>query len=516
MRLALGLGLPYGGEAGVGVPGGSPASKALIDETDGLALSFVDDYFLSSTGHYGSARVKYTSTPANNYNSHPFGLLTYSGASPKLCRGPDGNLRYGAHNLCAPSEDFTAWSKSNANVTADQALAPDGTLTADLVEFTANVGNFAQINRSVSVAAGYSINYSIYIMAADEDNIGKTVTIDGNAFSGGSQSITLTGSWQKVNKVLVSQGGSTQVRVISYPAQTATRFYVWSAHVRRVPSDDTYLKTTDAAVYELPYEWDENGNLLGIRVEEQRTNLFLNSRSPATQDISVTAQAYTLSFYGTGKITLSGAHSDELQGTGEDERVTLTFTPSAGTLTCTVSGTIDWVQLEAGAFATSPIVTAGSTVTRAADNITLATSAFPYNATQGSMKSRSTAYTHNSAAANIVDSANAGNNRIAQYIGSNYFGLIVSVSGANQCVIAPAITNDTTTFHSVASRFAENDFAHCLDGGSVGTDTTGSMPTVDQLWIGRQSANYANSHIKEIIYLPRRMSNTELQTLTGA
>src|SRR5690606_893108 len=74
---------------------GSSAAQALKGETDGLALSFTDTFFHSSTGHYGSARVKHPAIPANNYNSHPFGLLTYAGASPKLCRGPDGNLRYG-------------------------------------------------------------------------------------------------------------------------------------------------------------------------------------------------------------------------------------------------------------------------------------------------------------------------------------------------------------------------------------------------------------------------------------
>src|SRR5690606_34384110 len=69
---------------------GSSAAQALKGETDGLALSFTDTFFLNYTGHYGSARVKDTSTPANNYNSHPFGLLTYAGASKKWVRGPNG------------------------------------------------------------------------------------------------------------------------------------------------------------------------------------------------------------------------------------------------------------------------------------------------------------------------------------------------------------------------------------------------------------------------------------------
>src|SRR5690606_29812372 len=85
-------------------------------------LSFIDSFFLSSTSHYGSARVKDTGTPANNYNSHPFGLLSYPGASVKLCRGP-GNLRYGAHNLLLYSEKIgietgsDGWSVQNLIIT---------------------------------------------------------------------------------------------------------------------------------------------------------------------------------------------------------------------------------------------------------------------------------------------------------------------------------------------------------------------------------------------------------------
>src|SRR5690606_11716432 len=83
---------------------GSSAAQALKGETDGLALSFTDTFFLNYTGHYGSARVKDTSTPANNYNSHPFGLLTYAGASKKWVRGPNGLLIESDPALTLPYE----------------------------------------------------------------------------------------------------------------------------------------------------------------------------------------------------------------------------------------------------------------------------------------------------------------------------------------------------------------------------------------------------------------------------
>lgn len=145
---------------------------------------------------------------------------------------------------------------------------------------------------------------------------------------------------------------------------------------------------------------DENGNIVdvpanvaridyskgqpAILVEPQRTNLVFPSATATTQTRNVTAVAHTLSFYGTGSITLSGVATDTLAGTGSNNRVSLTFTPTAGNLTLTVSGTVTNWQLEAGSYATSLIKTVSSSVTRNRDIFSISNSSL-INSTSGSL-----------------------------------------------------------------------------------------------------------------------------------
>ena len=84
-----------------------------------------------------------------------------------------------------------------------------------------------------------------------------------------------------------------------------------------------------------------------------RRNRFLNTATLSTQTVSsVTASPITVSFKGTGTITFSTAYSGSLVGTGANNRVTATFTPSAGNLVCTVTGSVTEAQCENGSSAT--------------------------------------------------------------------------------------------------------------------------------------------------------------------
>lgn len=111
---------------------------------------------------------------------------------------------------------------------------------------------------------------------------------------------------------------------------------------------------------------------LGALSEPSATNRLLNSAVLVGQTVTVTAVQHVLSFFGTGTVTLSGAHTANLVGLGALLRQSLVFTPSAGPLLLAVSGDVRMAQIEVGGRVTSYIPTLGAQVTRAADALSLA------------------------------------------------------------------------------------------------------------------------------------------------
>ena len=104
-------------------------------------------------------------------------------------------------------------------------------------------------------------------------------------------------------------------------------------------------------------------NSSGI-IERCITNLLLNSATLSTQSVTLIAQPYTLSIFGTGSVVITGTGSGTLTGTGASNRVSLTFTPTAGVVIFTVTGSVTTAQLQTGDIATNYIATAGTAVTQ--------------------------------------------------------------------------------------------------------------------------------------------------------
>lgn len=267
---------------------------------------------------------------------------------------------------------------------------------------------------------------------------------------------------------------------------------------------------------------------LGLAIEEARTNLLLNSAAPATQDCTVAATAYTLSFYGTGTITLSGVSSaGPLVGTGAyPVRSTLTFTPTAGTLTLTVTGTVEYANLEAGSFATSWIETAGTTATRAADVCSALTSSFAFNPAAGTMRSRvvfkaPAASGGNAVIAQLSDATVANTVQFRREASAGTLTCRIASGGvtANPAASAEPMVVDIDSCAVIAYGIGTDAAISCLDGDL----TTASSPAAAPVGMTRLSVGTSNSlasaflngWIFSLDYYPTRLSNAQLQAITA-
>lgn len=261
---------------------------------------------------------------------------------------------------------------------------------------------------------------------------------------------------------------------------------------------------------------------LGLLVEEQRTNLLLNNTTLSTQNATTAATPYTLSFYGTGTVTLSGTSTaGPLVGTSAyPNRVTLTFTPTAGTLTLTVSGSVQYAQLEAGSFATSVIINAGAALTRTADSAAMTGANFSgwYNATVGTFVAGFDTVEADATPGNVFEVGDGTfNERMNAFISSTPTVNFVVTDGGVQLANFSTGSYTVGTVAKVAAAYELNNFAGSLNGGTPGTDASGTIPTVTALYIGRQGPGgaYLNGHIKTLRYYPQRLPNATLQGMTA-
>lgn len=179
----------------------------------------------------------------------------------------------------------------------------------------------------------------------------------------------------------------------------------------------------------------------------------------------------------------------------------------------TGTGTIQifGAQLEAGAFATSYIPTVAAAVTRSADVADIINAAIANNIRTLYAEFRSPA----SGVCGVV-SLNDGtaNERSSIYTDGTDPRFMVVDGGVTQSDIdAGTITAGTS--NRMAVRLRANDFAVSHNGGAVVTDTSGTLPTVDRIMLGRtQGGHYLNSRLARLVGWTQALPDSALQTLT--
>ena len=156
---------------------------------------------------------------------------------------------FSKRNLLAESEAFdqTAWSPSNASVTADVTTAPDGESTADLLVPTSTN---AFIRQFVTTQQNQDYTFSVYLKSAGADLDMLIGIFDGSLGLIDSVTITVTGTWQRF-EVSANVGANTALQVLlggGSTWSTGEDIHAWGAQVNEGITVLAYERTTDNQV----------------------------------------------------------------------------------------------------------------------------------------------------------------------------------------------------------------------------------------------------------------------------
>ena len=470
----------------------------------------------------------------------------------------DGLVELVPYNLLNYSEQFdnVAWTKFNATVTANTAVAPDGNTTADTI--TSNASSGGDVYLSINISGVHTLSAYFKEGTTNICRLGSTVggfadfNLTNQTYtlnSGISASITSVGNGWNRCTLTVDITSTTLIYLSSKDISTKT-VYAWGAQLVEGSSALDYLPTTDRLdVARIDYS-SGSGALL---VEPQRTNLvtysssfdnaaWIKNQSTITSNYSVSpqgiqnasrwlsnsgatlhylgqsinftlGQSYTVSCYVKSN-TISNQNfrlfiqnsitSSDFTATSEWQRITFTATTTfasgvslSGIGRPSSNAAVDLLiygfQLELGSYPTSYIPTQAATVTRNADVISKTGITDLIGQTEGTI---------------FVEFINDNNSNasIARIISlsdgtaNNRLYLAKILSGASYFV---SVASGTQTGEitgaimpqgivKIALAYNTNDVVMYVNGSLVGSDLFHTTPATSNLYLGQENLGTAS------------------------
>ena len=221
------------------------------------------------------------------------------------------------YNLATYSEDLSnaSWTKTNATVTTDQILAPDGTLTADKVAISSDalsgVRVFTQIDKqkynfSSFIKKGTTSSVKFYIIQQGVAEYKFDVNLDTGTLGTIPSGITNAkiesagNDWFRVSCVRDFTAGATNhgIGVVTENGNGGN-YYVWGAQLVKGDQPKDYLKTTDRL--DIPRIDYTNGEP-SILLEPSRTNEVTYS------------QDFTQSYWSKNNVTVTSNQAISPEG----------------------------------------------------------------------------------------------------------------------------------------------------------------------------------------------------------
>jgi len=515
------------------------AAAAILDslqtESNGMVLHFESD----------TALVRDTGTPANDYdgsfNTEIADFLTYTSPSAKNVLQADGTLKYAAHNLYLNSG---IPATQNITVVSGHPYKLIVTGTTSITVSGAGTG---------TATAGSPVTFSAGTTTATLTLNSGTGTAQFFKTPASETYLETTGSARYALPLEYDSAGDC-LGVLIEPA--ATNYFTNST----MSNWDLFAKTTWTANQATGPDGLMSMGVIADDASSGSASVWYSEAvalgSAGTYTLSIFAKAKQLSFLklnvssfmgggeGTTWFNISSGtigttdpdHTAAIEDFGNGVyRCSITFAVDAGDTTgiffigpaqsdnvqaVDIDGTSDiyvcFPQIELGSVPTSYIPTYGSTVTRAADDgIDLASSSFPSVATAGSVIIK---HTPKVATAGVLVSLGSSSTEEIEMYSSTGSHLLVTDGGVVQADLDAGTNATADTEFLTGASWAANDFAASIDGGTVATDVSGTLPVIDTLSIGRDDAgaNGYHGHLKYIKIVNYAETDAELQSDTTA
>lgn len=262
--------------------GGNTSGLVIIRPSFNFTGSSSIDNSATGKHYFGAAQLTQSAKPLSYVKTISTSASQVSTAKPRLEYNPAtgeslGFLVEGAStNLALRSEEFdnASWTKSNSSVTANQAISPDGTKSADLLLDNATNGTHsttqtmtltANTTYTLSVFAKMTSNRYLILQTSNVANWSAEAKTVFDLQIGVVASSLLTdysienvgGGWYRCS-ITATFGAATtigglniftsEVGTLSSYSGTGKGVYIWGAQIEAQPFATSYIRTEGATV----------------------------------------------------------------------------------------------------------------------------------------------------------------------------------------------------------------------------------------------------------------------------
>jgi hypothetical protein len=224
-------------------------------------------------------------------------------------------------NLVTYSEQFNnaVWTKTNATITANTIIAPDGTLTGDKLVETATT----DLHGVAIVAAtlGVTHTFSVYAKAAERTQVAiqtSNVTVayfdlsTGVVISGAGSSIQSVGNgWYRCS-VTATYGTSAASSIFTAASGSATTtgngfngIYIWGAQLEALAFPTSYIQTVASQVTRAADSASMTGTNFSSWYNQDQSTMYIEY----LPRLASTGTAFSMDFSGTRSVLIYDAQA---------------------------------------------------------------------------------------------------------------------------------------------------------------------------------------------------------------